>query len=136
MREIIKVLLNEGLQREDVVAICKYIKEEYIMELYPANEKTKKAVLKARTKDVKKAGGALDKANDEVALTSIKRIKTNNKALKSGSTEDIEAYKNAETKYKEALHNFGIAANNKATANQKLKNTQHLIQATNNIQNK
>ena len=29
MREIIKVLLNEGLEREDVVAICKYIKEEY-----------------------------------------------------------------------------------------------------------
>ena len=29
MRNIIKVLLNEGIEREDVVAICKYIKEEY-----------------------------------------------------------------------------------------------------------
>lgn len=29
MRNIIKVLLNEGLEREDVVAICKYIKEAY-----------------------------------------------------------------------------------------------------------
>ena len=29
MRNIIKVLLNEGLEREYVVAICKYIKETY-----------------------------------------------------------------------------------------------------------
>ena len=29
MRNIIKVLLSEGIEREDVVAICKYIKEEY-----------------------------------------------------------------------------------------------------------
>ena len=29
MRNIIKVLLNEGIEREDVVAICKYIKENY-----------------------------------------------------------------------------------------------------------
>ena len=30
MKEIIRVLLNEGIEREDVVAICKYIKEEYV----------------------------------------------------------------------------------------------------------
>lgn len=29
MRNIIKVLLNEGIEREDVVTICKYIKENY-----------------------------------------------------------------------------------------------------------
>ena len=29
MRNIVKVLLNEGIEREDVVKICKYIKENY-----------------------------------------------------------------------------------------------------------
>lgn len=29
MRNIIRVLLNEGIEREDILAICKYIKEEY-----------------------------------------------------------------------------------------------------------
>ena len=29
MRNIIRVLLNEGLKREDVITICKFIKETY-----------------------------------------------------------------------------------------------------------
>ena len=52
MRNIIKVLLNEGIEREDVVAICKYIKENYEVseaigydldaEILAQREKTKK----------------------------------------------------------------------------------------------
>lgn len=89
MRNIIKVLLNEGLEREDVVAICKYIKETYTEDELKGLTSTNKRDLlntmagyeEGQTKLISK-----DDALKNAQLRSNQEIEKKN-ALKQGKKE-------------------------------------------------
>ena len=102
MRNIIKVLLNEGIEREDVVAICKYIKEEYTDdELNGLTPKAKKWLLKTMNPETDKNGNVqLKTYSREDALKNAQAMSNQEiekkNALKQGKQTFLKKHTQAE----------------------------------------
>ena len=95
MRNIVKVLLQEGIEREDVVTICKYIKETYTEdELKGLTHTSKKWLLKTMDPEIGKDGATqLKTYSKEDALKNaqaMSRRENEIKALRKKAQKEFE----------------------------------------------